>query len=91
MSFRDLKAVDHGGAHLFNVLCQNKSCRQRLGGMHIPCAGGIVVVHCLRCGTVSRFKNGMYGIAADVMGKLKPVASGVEYDASAPLTPSSGE
>jgi hypothetical protein len=61
---------------VFVCLCQNEKCREQLGGMHIPCTGGICIFACQKCGTVSAFKNGMYGIEAKAVAQTRvPPAS----------------
>jgi hypothetical protein len=57
---------------MFQALCQEPKCRARLGGMHMPCVGGGVVLICHRCGTVSAFQNMRFGIRPSVVMKLRP-------------------
>lgn len=63
---------EHSKTQLFTTLCQNPKCRCHLGGMHIPCVGGVVRFICHRCGTVSEFKNTHFGIRPSVSGQLTP-------------------
>lgn len=52
--------------HFFRSLCQ--SCKQPLGGFHIPCDGGFVLFGCAYCGAVNHFINGKDGITVRVIG-----------------------
>lgn len=39
----------------FRALCQNESCRSKLGGFHVPEVGGSILFACHRCQLVSVF------------------------------------
>jgi hypothetical protein len=55
---------------IYTTLCQHPKCHAILGGMHVPCAGGVAVFICHQCGTVSTFKNGTYGIVPGTLGTI---------------------
>jgi hypothetical protein len=49
--------------HYYKVLCQNARCHVALGGLHMPCVGGFVLIACHKCGFVSYFRNEAFGIS----------------------------
>lgn len=61
----------------FTALCQNDKCHAIVGGMHIPCSGGVILFVCQKCGTASEFENTPRGWAMRAVGtlKAKPQAS----------------
>lgn len=50
--------------HYFRALCQYEACRAKLGGFHIPSAGGMVLFACHKCRHVSVFRNESHGISS---------------------------
>ena len=53
---------------MYRTLCQDPGCRAPLGGMHIPCGGGLVVFHCHACGSSSAFENTAVGYKTKNLG-----------------------
>lgn len=55
--------------HFFKALCQDTSCKEMLGGFHVPCVGGTIVFVCPKCRGVSVFQNQAYEIASKFVGR----------------------
>jgi hypothetical protein len=72
--------VDELPQHYFRARCQDQGCKAFLGGMHIPCDGGLVVFVCPKCRKASAFKNQKFGIDAVLVGPLKETQRDFELE-----------
>jgi hypothetical protein len=70
--------------HYFKARCQDPACKAFLGGFHIPCTAGWVVMVCWKCRKASAFRNGPDGFDAILVGELKELKRDLELEQRAP-------